>query len=92
MFWAPRGAYMKIMAEAGAGQCWEPTVPADDAELLAELRRHGVRPGRRLRLIVSDPISPDTGVTPEFFASYAGAADASDRADEILAAAFPHGR
>jgi hypothetical protein len=29
---------------------WELEVPGDDAELLAELRRHGVRPGRRLRV------------------------------------------
>ncbi|MGZ4617557.1 MAG: hypothetical protein ACXV3F_02285 [Frankiaceae bacterium] len=67
------------MVDAGAEQCWELTVPADDAELLAELRRHGVRPGRRLRLIVSDQIRPDTDARPEFFASYAGAADASER-------------
>ena len=83
---------MKIMVDAGAEERWELTVPADDAELLAELRRHGVRPGRRLRLIVSDQIRPDTDATPEFFASYAGAADASERAEEILAVEFPDGR
>ncbi len=83
---------MKIMVDAGAEERWELTVPADDAELLAELRRHGVRPGRRLRLIVSDQIRPDTDATPEFFASYAGSADASERAEEILATEFPHRR
>jgi hypothetical protein len=30
------------------------TVPADDAKLLAEFRRHGVRPGSRLHVIVSE--------------------------------------
>ena len=80
---------MKIMVDAGAEECWELTVPANDAELLAELRRHGVRPGRRLRLVVSDPTRPGADTTPEFFASYAGAPDASERAEEILAAEFP---
>ena len=30
---------------------WDLTVPEDDAELLAELRRHGVRPGQRLHVV-----------------------------------------
>jgi hypothetical protein len=31
---------------------WDFTVPENDEELLAELRRHGVRPGRRLHVSV----------------------------------------
>ena len=30
---------------------WDFPVPGDEAELLAELRRHGIRPGERFRLI-----------------------------------------
>ncbi|WNV76522.1 hypothetical protein [Geodermatophilus sp. DSM 44513] len=30
---------------------WDLTVPEDAAELLAELRRHGVRPGHRLHVV-----------------------------------------
>lgn len=30
---------------------WDLTVPEDEAELLAELRRHGVRPGQRLHVM-----------------------------------------
>lgn len=33
-----------------AADGWDLTVPEDAAELLAELRRHGVRPGQRLRV------------------------------------------
>lgn len=36
---------------------WDLTVPEDDAELIAELRRHGVSPGRHLRM----SITPDNG-------------------------------
>ena len=31
---------------------WDFTVPDDEEELLAELRRHGFRPGRRLHVSV----------------------------------------
>jgi len=34
---------------------WDLTVPEDDAELLAELRRHGVRPGQRLHVVATHP-------------------------------------
>lgn len=37
------------MSTSGAGE-WDLVVPDSDAELLAELRRHGVRPGQRLHL------------------------------------------
>lgn len=38
------------MTDAGAADEWEVVVPEDDAELLAELRRHGVKPGQRLQI------------------------------------------
>lgn len=37
------------MSTSGVGEC-DLVVPDSDAELLAELRRHGVRPGQRLHL------------------------------------------
>ena len=36
---------------------WDLTVPEDEAELLAELRRHGVCPGQRLH-VVQTPDEP----------------------------------
>jgi hypothetical protein len=37
---------------------WDLTVPEDAAELLAELRRHGIQPGQRLHVAhVLDPAS-----------------------------------
>jgi len=38
------------MSDAGAADEWDLVVPEDDAELVAELRRHGVKPGQRLRI------------------------------------------
>jgi hypothetical protein len=38
------------MIGSGASDEWDLVVPESDAELLAELRRHGVRPGQRLHL------------------------------------------
>jgi hypothetical protein len=32
-------------------ESWDLTVPEDEAELLAELRRHGVRPGQHLHVL-----------------------------------------
>jgi len=37
-----------ILAIMSTAEEWDCTVPDDDAEPLAELRRRGVRPGRRL--------------------------------------------
>jgi hypothetical protein len=34
-----------------AAETWDLVVPEDDAELLAELHRHGVRPGQRLWVV-----------------------------------------
>lgn len=74
---------------------WDLTVPDDDAELLAELRRHGVRPGRRLHVAV---LAQDSGgapapeALPAFIASFSGAPDLAERSGEILRAEFPPGR
>lgn len=72
---------------------WDFTVPDDDAELLAELRRHGVRPGRRLHLALSDqgPLPEKASGAPEFFGSFSGAPDLAERSGEILHAEFPYG-
>lgn len=39
---------------------WDLTVPVDEAELMAELRRHGVRPGHRVqvRIVGEQPTAP----------------------------------
>ena len=72
---------------------WDFTVPDNDAELLAELRRHGVRPGVRLHLVMSEQDGPGSPVEqPEFFGSFSGAADLGERSGEILQAEFPTGR
>jgi len=43
------------MSIAGAADEWDFAVPGDDGELLAEFRRHGVTPGRRVRVaLVAD--------------------------------------
>ena len=74
---------------------WDFTVPNDDAELLAELRRHGVRPGVRLHLVVSESGSATDGSPverPEFFGSLSAASDLGERTKDILRAEFPHRR
>jgi len=72
---------------------WDFTVPEDDAELLAELRRHGVRPGRRLHLALSDgPLPGKQPAMPEFFGSFSGAPDLAERTEQILQTEFPYGR
>jgi hypothetical protein len=77
------------MSTPGAADEWDFTVPEDDGELLAELRRHGVEPGKRLRVtVVPDrhPM-PDAGPTPRHL-SFAGSihaeADLSEKTDEYL--------
>jgi hypothetical protein len=73
-----------------SSQEWDLTVPADDEELLAALRRRGVRPGHRLHVVVADD-SEDVDATepPAFFASFSGPADLAERSREILDAEFP---
>jgi hypothetical protein len=74
---------------------WDFTVPDDDAELLAELPRHGLRPGVGQHLVASEQRSAfDRSPTeqPAFFGSLSAASDLGERTREILQAEFPHGR
>ena len=59
------------MSTPGTADEWDLTVPADEAELLAELRRHGVRPGQRvhMRVIHQQPGAP---AEQDFCGSLAG--------------------
>lgn len=68
------------------------TVPADDAELAAEFRRRGVRPGSRLHVVVSDEPEASAEELPAYFGSFDGPADLAERSEEILRAEFPAGR
>lgn len=68
---------------------WDMTVPADDAELVAEFRKHGVRPGSRLHVIVSDDTTAATEELPAYFGSFTGPADLAERSEEILRDEFP---
>ena len=77
---------------------WDLTVPEDAAELLAELRRHGVRPGQRLHVVRADEepgrSSDDDAAGPmraklDFIGSvHGGPADLSTRTDEYLQRGF----
>jgi hypothetical protein len=73
------------MSTPGAADEWDFTV-SEDGELLAELRRHGVKPGKRLRVPDRHP-TPDAGPTPRRL-SFAGTmraeADLSEMTDEYL--------
>jgi hypothetical protein len=72
---------------------WELVVPGDDAELVAEFRRHGVKPGQRVHVAVVDRNGSETaGELPSFFASFDGPADLAERSDEILRSEFPGAR
>jgi hypothetical protein len=75
----------------GTAHEWDFTVPEGDAELLAELRRHGVRAGVRVHLVTSsqDDALDNTAVEPEFFGSLAAAHDLAERSGEMLRAGFP---
>lgn len=53
MDWARRSTLLPVSTAEG----WDLTVPEDAGELLAELRRHGVEPGQRLRVVAA----PDDG-------------------------------
>jgi hypothetical protein len=71
---------------------WDLVVPSDDAELAAEFRRHGVKPGQRLHVAVVDRNGTDTASEqelPSFFASFNGPADLAERSGEILRSEFP---
>ncbi len=87
------GSRPAMLAAMSAADGWDLTVPDDDAELMAELRRHGVRPGHRLHVALAAQELEDAGVAepPAFFGSFSGPADLAERADDILRAEFPHG-
>jgi hypothetical protein len=80
------------MSRADAANEWDLVVPGDDAELAAEFRRHGVKPGQRLHVAVVDRNGSDTAAEqelPSFFASFDGPADLAERSSEILRSEFP---
>lgn len=61
-------ATLLIMSTA---EGWDLTVPADDAELGAELRRHGVMPGQRVRLVPVGVDREQSSPAPDLKASSA---------------------
>jgi chemotaxis response regulator CheB len=79
---------------------WDLTVPEDAAELLAELRRHGVRPGQRLHVVhvpdesarqSSDSIERPTSRKLDFIGSvHGGPDDLSTHTDDYLRRGFGH--
>lgn len=86
---------MVVMSTSDASE-WDLTIPGDDAELSAEFRRHGVRPGQRVHVaIVSEEAEANQELgeaLPSFFASFEGPPDLAERSGEILRAEFPDGR
>lgn len=81
-----------------AADGWDLTVPEDAAELLAELRRHGVRPGQRLHIARTtgsdggETTEPASGGAPrrsfDFAASFEAEPDLAERTDEYLQRGF----
>lgn len=81
-----------------AAESWELTVPEDAADLLAELRRHGVRPGQRVRVVRatgSGEAADGHGASGEaprrtldFAASFDAEPDLAERTDEYLRRGF----
>lgn len=77
---------------------WDLIVPEDAAELLAELRRHGVQPGQRLRVVrasdapsqqSSDSTERPSTRTLDFIGSvHGGPTDLSTRTDDYLRRGF----
>jgi hypothetical protein len=69
---------------------WYFTVPDDDAELLAELRRHGVVPGRRLHVsLAPEEQTPKAGFKGgprrlSFAGSVHEETDLSEKTDDYL--------
>ncbi|WP_202925862.1 hypothetical protein [Goekera deserti] len=62
----PVGGLAATLTVVSAADGWDLTVPEDGSELLAELRRHGVRPGQRLHVV---PASAQSGGRPDETAS-----------------------
>jgi len=84
------------MSRTDATNEWDLVVPGDDAELVAEFRHHGVKPGQRVHVAVVDRNGSDTAgeqeLLPSFFASFDGPADLAERSGEILRSEFPGDR
>src|SRR4051794_5913566 len=81
----PARRTLRIMSSAHE---WELTVPDDGDELLAELRRHGVEPGQRVQVAVSNGAGEpaDQPPVPRFFSSFDGPTDLAARSSDILEA------
>ena len=87
-------APVDTLAVMSTADGWDLTVPADDAELLAELRRHGVRPGQRLHVVTtqSEPVIATEEASREprknrrlsFAGSIQAEPDLSEKTDEYL--------
>jgi hypothetical protein len=82
------------MSTSGAAAEWDLTVPGEDAELVAEFRRHGVLPGQKVHVaVVAESAERETTeALPSFFNSFDGPADLAERSGEILRAEFPNSR
>lgn len=76
---------------------WDLTVPDDEAELLAELRRHGVVPGKRFHVV--EAAAPRAGeieqapkvvrrAMPFIGSTPGGPRDLAAKTDEYLAQGF----
>jgi hypothetical protein len=88
------GARLDLMSSANAANEWELVVPDDDAALVAEFRRHGIKPGQRVHvaLVEGAEASADAAAVPSFFSSFDGPPDLAARSGEILRAELPGGR
>ena len=82
------------MSRSSEAHEWELIVPDNDAEFVAEFRRHGVKPGQRLHVVVVDgaEVGSDESKPPAFFSSFDGPSDLAARSSEILRAEFPGAR
>jgi hypothetical protein len=82
------------MSTSGAAAEWDLTIPGEDAELVAEFRRHGVLPGQRVHIAVveDDAENGSSEALPSFFNSFDGPGDLAERSSEILRAEFPNAR
>ena len=87
-------AAVDTLAVMSTADGWDLTVPEDDAELLAELRRHGVRPGQRLHVVTAEE-APEIAVERKpkdqrksrrlsFAGSIQAEPDLSEKTDEYL--------
>ena len=74
----------------GAADEWDVVVPADAEQLMAELRRHGVRPGQRLHVIAAQEAGATGEVwPPPWVGSFdSDEPDLGERSEEILRAEF----